>query len=92
MNKFEDNLSKEIDSILWNNWDPIGMNWLKGCRDEYADYVPEIYELRVSGSDRETIALKLYQIALDEMGVELEMEICEEVAGRIVSIPMVEVI
>jgi hypothetical protein len=84
MKKFENNLFKAINQILWIHWDPIGINWLKGCNDEYADYVPEIYRLKMSGSDQETIALKLYELALDEMGIELEMEFCSEVAGRII--------
>ena len=43
-------LYKDIDEILWNDWDPIGMkmiaNW---ARDEYDGYVPSIFSLRVKG-------------------------------------------
>jgi len=83
MSKFEHDLFNEIDKILWRNWDPIGLNRIPGCRDEYRDYVPEIYRLKMSGSDQETIALKLYELALDEMGTELTIEFCRQVAGRI---------
>jgi len=86
MNQFENGLFKSINKILWTQWDPIGINWLKGCNDEYTEYVPEIYRLKVSGNDAETIALKLYELALDEMGVELTMEFCRQVAGRIVGL------
>ena len=86
MNQFKKDLFSAINKILWTQWDPIGINWLKGCNDEYTAYVPEIYKLNVTGSDQETIALKLYELALDEMGVELTMEFCRQVAERIVGL------
>lgn len=86
MNQFKKDLFSAINKILWTQWDPIGINWLQGCNDEYKEYVPEFYRLKMCGSDQETIALKLYELALDEMGMELTMEFCRQVAGRIVGV------
>lgn len=64
--KFKDNLNaakdfllyKKIDDILWFDWDPIGINDM-APRDEYQGYVPEIFNLKKSGADRQEIAKRL---------------------------------
>ena len=85
MNK-DHKLFRAIDSILWTDWDPIGMNLLPECSDEYTGYVPEIVALKVSGGSQEAIALKLYELARDAMEIELTMEFCMQVAERIVKV------
>lgn len=37
---------KGVREILWNNWDPIGVNNI-APRDEYQSYVPEIFFLLI---------------------------------------------
>ena len=33
-------LYKRIDEILWEDWDPIGVNDVEEARDEYQSYLP----------------------------------------------------
>ncbi len=88
--KFKDNLNaakdfllyKKIDDILWFDWDPIGVNDL-APRDEYQGYVPEIFNLKKSGSDRYEIAKKLLQLETENMGMAGTMENCLIIADKI---------
>jgi hypothetical protein len=61
-------LKQQIDRILWEVWDPIGVNTI-GPRDEYSNYTNPIFELLVSGATDEEIATHLYNIASDRMGL-----------------------
>ena len=68
-NSEQKNLYKLIDEILWNDWDPIGINDFEEARDEYQSYTPQIFGLRINNSDIETIAQHLYHIETDRMGL-----------------------
>jgi hypothetical protein len=61
---------REIDRVLWEVWDPIGVNKFPDARGEYGMYVNAVFELRVSGASDETITQHLAQIATDRMGLE----------------------
>ena len=37
---------KSIDEILWNDWDPIGVNDTEGARGEYSSYALQIFGLK----------------------------------------------
>lgn len=38
----EDDVFELVDEILWCQWDPIGVNGMEECRDEYAAMVYDI--------------------------------------------------
>lgn len=82
----ENKIFRAIDKILWTDWDPIGVNDLQICRDEYRSYVPSIYKLKLAGGDRETIASRLFEIAQREMGISSPMEACRQVAEKIINV------
>jgi hypothetical protein len=82
----DNKIFRAIDKILWTDWDPIGVNDLQICRDEYRSYVPAIYRLKLAGSDREMIASKLFEISQKEMAITLTMDVCREVAEKIVKV------
>ena len=82
----ENKIFRAIDKILWTDWDPIGVKDLPMCCDEYRSYVTAIYSLKIAGSDGETIAVQLFEIARKEMGIILTMEVCRKVAGKIINI------
>ena len=45
----ETKLYKSIDEILWNDWDPIGVNdFGDDARDEYYGYLPQVYQLKIN--------------------------------------------
>lgn len=82
----ENKIFRAIDKILWMDWDPIGVNDLPICRDEYRSYVPAICRLKLAGGDQETIALKLFEISQNEMEITLTMEVCQKVAEKIINV------
>ncbi|MCE2939506.1 MAG: hypothetical protein ACK5XS_11605 [Armatimonadota bacterium] len=41
---FETGLLRAVDELLFYVWDPIGINDDPNVRDEYYDYVPQVFE------------------------------------------------
>jgi len=78
-------LYTEIDEILWNDWDPIGVNGI-APRNEYQGYTSTIFKLKTSGADKETIAKTLYEIETVTIGVLGNIEHCRQVAFKISSL------
>jgi len=72
-----------IDKILWDDWDPIGIND-DAPSDEYQGYTPQIFNLKIQGANRETIAQCLYKIETEIIGVPGNIEHCRKVADKIV--------
>ena len=72
----------EIDKILWNDWDPIGVN---DCapRDEYQIYVPRILNMLMNGSSEEEISKELYTIETEIIGLLGDRKRCEEISNKI---------
>jgi len=78
-------LYKAIDEILWNDWDPIGVNDI-APRDEYQSYTPTIFKLKTIGADIETIAKTLHEIETVTIGVVGDIDHCRQVAERIINL------
>lgn len=79
------NLYESIDLILWNDWDPIGINDI-APRDEYQSYTPTIFKLKTIGADSETIAKTLYKIETETIGVSGNIDHCRQVAEKIINL------
>jgi hypothetical protein len=79
------NLYETIDLILWNDWDPIGINDI-APRDEYQSYTPTIFKLKTNGADKETIAKTLHEIETVTIGVAGNIEHCRHVADTIINL------
>lgn len=62
-------LYKRIDEILWNDWDPIGVNDIEDARDEYQSYLPHIFRLALEGKDEHRISGSLLASVRDNMGL-----------------------
>jgi len=75
-------LYKAIDEILWNDWDPIGINDI-APRDEYQSYTPTIFSLKINEADTETIAKKLYEIETVTIGVFGSIDHCRKIAEKV---------
>jgi hypothetical protein len=60
-------VKQEIDRVLWEVWDPIGVNRIANARGEYGMYVNGVFELLRSGASDESIAEHLLTIATDRM-------------------------
>jgi hypothetical protein len=81
--KFNKNLRILISNILWEDWDPIGVNTF-APRDEYESYVEEIADLVEENNNEEKIAEELHRIENETMGMKGNMENCSRVAEKIV--------
>ena len=66
------NLIQKVEHVLWNDWDPIGVNtgdeW-SAPDDEYNSYAPHIAGLLVKGVEVEKIAKALGKMAESSMGL-----------------------
>ncbi|MEH6473438.1 MAG: hypothetical protein V7752_19585 [Halopseudomonas sp.] len=76
---------KEVSKILWEKWDPIGVNdgdneW----DDEYDSYVPHIFRLAIEGKDPGRIASSLSASTKQNMGLGEDPEHDLRVAKLIV--------
>jgi len=66
---------KEVERILWERWDPIGVyepdaEW----DDEYDSYVPHIFRLAIEDKDAVRIARSLSASAEQNMGLSAAKE------------------
>lgn len=82
MNKEQKELYKTVDEILWNDWDPIGVNDI-APRDEYQSYVPEIFSLLIQNKTEKEIADRLYKIETETIGVYGSREHCLKIAKKL---------
>jgi len=77
-------LYNKIDEILWEDWDPIGVNDIKEARDEYYGYLPHIFRLALEGADRERIANSLIATIETNIGLTANKEHNLKVAEKII--------
>lgn len=81
-----DRLVAEVDRILWEDWDPIGVNEIPGVRDEYSSYVPSVVRLVQSGADESRISQHLQTIEEVSIDVGINADRCRRVAEKIVAL------
>ncbi len=79
-------LYKRIDEILWDHWDPIGVNTYPEARDEYYPYLPEVYLLAQKKASEREIAEYLSHVEKDIIGVSGNFENCLRIAGMVLNI------
>ncbi len=58
-----------IDELLWQEWDPFGVNDIPESRDEYQLYTSQVVRLATHGATYEEIAQKLLTIEQETMGL-----------------------
>ena len=76
-------LYKVVNEILWNDWDPIGVNDI-APRDEYHSYVPEIFSLLIQNKTDKEISNRLYKIETETIGVLGSREHCLMIAKKLI--------
>lgn len=75
-----------INKILWEEWDPIGVNDYGGPDDEYHSYVPHLYKLLTQGADTHKITKHLHQLANVSMGLSSSLDDHLLIAEKLVSL------
>jgi len=76
-------LFEQIDQILWNDWDPIGVSDSSEATDEYRGYVPHLVKLKLEGADVIKIANHLHHVERVNIGLSGNKTRCEEIARKI---------
>jgi hypothetical protein len=62
-------LIEQVDAVLWEVWDPIGVNHAPEARDEYTSYAPAVAQMLRSGASDLDIERHLAEIILEQMGM-----------------------
>lgn len=76
----------QIDRILWNDWDPIGVNDSDLATDEYRGYVPHLVKLKLEGADKIKIADHLHHVETVNIGLSGNKDHCKEIAQKIIDL------
>lgn len=82
----DEKLVSEVDRILWEEWDPIGVNDEPAARDEYSSYVPDVVRLLRDEADAAQIARHLQTIEEVSITVGVYDERRRRVAGKLVDL------
>ncbi len=73
-----------INKILFDDWDPIGINFNLNLYDEYVSYVPQLVKMLGNNDDEEEIAQYLCKITKVDMGLSSsDMSIHLDVARKL---------
>ena len=81
----QNKLYKIIDEILWEDWDPIGVNDHKSARDEYQSYLPQVFRLAIEDVKVSEIAECLDEIVTESIGLQSNLQHCTKIAKLIKS-------
>jgi len=57
-----------VQKVLFNEWDPIGINKHEAARGEYDSYAPKIVQLLSAGVDERALSIQLGKYR-DNMGL-----------------------
>ncbi len=80
-------LWKAIHKILWEEWDPIGVNDGSGWPDdEYNGYVPQIFQLKIQNASKEAIVEQLLKDEQYIMDMPGNLNHCKEIARLIIAL------
>ena len=65
-----ESLVDNIRTMLWEKWDPIGVNQYPEANDEYDDYAPTLAKLILNGGSETEIFNLLWSIETSHMGLD----------------------
>ena len=74
-----------IRKILWEDWDPIGVNEFPVAEDEYDSYIPDVTYLLESGANLSKLVDYLSWVRTDRMGLFLNPLKDKEVAEKLIA-------
>jgi hypothetical protein len=73
-------LYQRVDEVLHYLWDPIRVSGVPMARDEYYNYIPQIFSLLKQRASVETIAAYLDNLVVEHIGLNSNLNHCSEVA------------
>ncbi|MGV3731211.1 MAG: hypothetical protein ACO1NN_10680 [Sphingopyxis sp.] len=75
-----------IQALLWEKWDPIGVNDEPAAFGEYDRYAAEVHSMLIRGANAEEIARHLDWVATELIGLGSNVQHCLAVARLAVDI------
>ena len=88
VSRYDERLWREINEILFRDWDPIGVNGEPQCEDEYESYIGGIYRLVTGGAD--SVKLAQHLVRLETSTIEVDNpdreERCRRVAEKLLAL------
>ncbi len=85
-NQFKKALSEAVDLILWEQWDPIGINDNPVARGEYRGYVSSVVQLLQNGADVFKLSEHLHSLERASMGIETNPDHRKAVAQKLLNV------
>ncbi|MDO3382377.1 hypothetical protein [Gilvimarinus algae] len=76
-------LQKEIQKILIEEWDPIGVGDIPEAEHEYDSYVPELYKMLISRKPKHEIFEYIWWLETEHMGLTGDRQRSEMFAERL---------
>jgi len=73
-----------IGEALHYVWDPIGVSGVPQARDEYDNYVPQVFALLRAGASESEVSAHLQSLSEDRMGLSKLSERANEAASVLV--------
>ena len=70
LSPLDDALYRGTDEVLHYKWDPIGISDFPEARDEYHQYLPQVFGLLKGDADAAKIAAYLSEITTERMGLK----------------------
>lgn len=78
----------EVDRILYENWDPIGVNEEPAAIDEYRGYVPGVIRLLFQGTSEREVCAHLLHIEVTRMEITCSPQQRSLVARKLLAVPV----
>lgn len=75
--------ARAINTILWQDWDPIGCGVPE---DEYESYVWPVYKLLIDGEPREALADYLRMVADEYITVSVPEDRLQRVVDKLIAL------
>jgi hypothetical protein len=72
-------LYRRCDEVLHYLWDPIGVRGQPDARNEYEDYLPQVFNLVRDGVDKQKVADYLLLVEREEMGMNEQPDRAREI-------------
>lgn len=72
-----------VDRMLWEDWDPIGVNEIPEARDEYESYVPGVVQLIRQATSAADVFRHLWWLETVYMGLGGDRSRTQAMADRL---------
>lgn len=67
-------LWQQVDLILWEKWDPIGLNDCPEARNEYHSYIKSVVKMIKNGADSYKLSNHLHHLRTISIGLSPNLD------------------